>query len=89
MSKFIGGLIFHYFHDPIQLEIALPYSVFVTEDDSDTKLSMEIFQVIFIFWAVGMALGLFTLLFEKWVYKKKAERNEIQRLAKQRPKVAH
>ena len=81
-------MIFHYFHDPIQLEIAMPYSLFVTEDDSDTKLSMELFVVIFIFWSVGMVLAMSTLLFEKWVYKRIAERKEMQRLANRRPMVA-
>ncbi len=88
MSKFTGGLIFHYFHDPIQLEIAQPYSLFVTEDDSNTKLDIDLLLVVFIFWAVGMVLAMSTLLFEKWVYKRIAKKKELERLAKRRPMVA-
>jgi len=57
-------------------------------DDSDTKLGIDIFLVIFIFWASGMVLAMSALLFEKWAYKRIAKKKEIERLAKQRPKVA-
>ncbi len=63
---FSGGLIYHYFHDPIHLEITQDYKNFVGIDDSDTKLSIDLFMVIFIFLSVGLVIGLIVLLLEIW-----------------------
>jgi len=64
------------------------YNIYVGVDDSETKLSMELFVVIFIFWAAGMVLAMSTMLFEKWVYKRIAKKKEMERLARRRPMVA-
>ncbi len=37
---FLGGLIFHFFHEPLSLELTLDYSVFYFVDDSKEKLSL-------------------------------------------------
>ena len=83
-----GGLIFHYFHNPIQLEITQDYNNFIGVDDSDTKLSIELFVVIFIFLGVGLAIGLIALLLEIWHYKRMEKMKELERWANRRPKVA-
>ena len=83
-----GGLIFHYFHNPIQLEITQDYNNFVGVDDSETKLSIKIFLVIFIFLYVGLAIGLIVLLLEIWYYKRMEKKKEMERWANRRPKVA-
>ena len=64
-----GGLIYHFAHDPLQLEITMDYSAFAV-DDSEEKLTMEIFIVLFIFLLVGMPIALIALFVEKYSYKK-------------------
>ncbi len=81
----LGGLIYHYFHDPIQLEITIDYSVYEFVDDSDTKLTMETFLVLFILLYVGMAIGIITLIIEIWIYKK----TEKKRISNQRWFLKH
>ena len=85
---FLGGLIFHYFHNPVPLEMTMDYLIFTYVDDSNEKLTIETFLVLFIFLAVGLTMGIIVLFLEicvhKWIEKKK----ERQRLANRRPKVA-
>ncbi len=65
-----GGLIHHFQHDPIQLEITMDYSIFDVVDDSEEKLTMETFMVLFIYWLVGIPIALSTLWLERHVYKR-------------------
>ena len=75
---------YHFFHEPIPLEITMDYKVFTFVDDSEEKLTVETFMVLFIFLFVGLVSGLIALLVEKWVYKKEEEKRRIKR----KPKVA-
>ena len=75
----IGGLLYHFQHDPIPLEITFPYIVFTFVDDSEEKLSMETFMVLFIFLFVGLVTGLIALLAELWVYKKNVAKRRMRR----------
>jgi hypothetical protein len=70
MKLTTGGLIYHYSHDPIQLEITMDYSIFDVVDDSEEKLTMETFMVLFIFLLVGIPIAFIALLIEKHVYKR-------------------
>jgi hypothetical protein len=59
-----GGLIYHYWHEPLYLDLTIDPSVFTYVDDSKEKLSLETFLLIFIVWAVGMGIGILSLLAE-------------------------
>ena len=79
-----GGLIYHFCHDPIPLEITMDYLVFTFVDDSDEKLTMETFMVLFIFLTFGNLTGLIALCVEIWDYRKK----EKARVARRRQRIA-
>ncbi len=72
-----GGLIYHFFHEPIPLEITMDYLVFTFVDDSEEKLSIETFMVIFVFLSVGYVIGLLALLAEIWAFRRQAKVRRI------------
>ena len=83
-----GGLIHHFYHDPIPLEMTMEYTIFTFIDDSLEKLTLETFTVIFIFLSIGLAFGLIGLLVEKRVHKREQmnPRNPILPVRKQMKK---
>jgi hypothetical protein len=66
-----GGLIDHFAHQPLFLELTMDYDVFTVIDDSKDKLTLETFVVIFIVWLVGIISGLSCLLVELFCFKQK------------------
>jgi hypothetical protein len=80
-----NGLMYHFFHDPLPLEITMDYLVFTFVDDSEEKLSIETFMVIFVFLLVGQISGIIALLVERWIFKRQEEKKRIH---KRKPKVA-
>ena len=64
-----GGLITHYYSDPMYLEQTMDVSIFTFHDNSKEKLTMEQFLLIFLFLVFGMALAILALLFEILIYR--------------------
>ena len=64
-----GGLISHYYSDPLYLEQTMDVSVFTFHDNSKDKLTMEQFLLIFLVLGFGMALALLALFLEIIVYR--------------------
>ncbi len=71
LLKFLGGFIYHFFHDPLPLELTMDYPIFTGYDDSEEKLTLETFGLISIVLVFGWILGLITLLLEIYTHKKK------------------
>jgi hypothetical protein len=74
MKWTLGGLIQHYWNDPLYLEQTMSLGIFTFYDDSKEKLTIETFFLIFTFWGIGMTLALSSLLAEMAVFKKKARK---------------
>ncbi len=70
MKSITGGLIQHFYHDPIPLELMMDYLIFTFVDNSNEKLTLETFTVIFIFLAIGLAISLIALCVERRVHKR-------------------
>ena len=64
-----GGWIQHYWNDPLFLEQTFPEEIFTAYDSSKDKLTLEVFSLIFIAWAIGMFAALLALAVEKVVHK--------------------
>ena len=79
-----GGLLYHFYHEPIPLEITMDYSVFTFVDDSEEKLSMETFLILFIFLLCGLMIAPLVLLWEIWVYRKK----EMGKMERRKQRIA-
>ena len=74
-----GGLIQHYWNDPLYLEQTMSMDTFTFYDNSKDKLTLETFFLIFVFLAFGMVLSLVTLLVEILVYKYRARKANVVR----------
>ena len=79
-----GGLIDHFFNEPIPLEMTMDPKIFTYVDDSKEKLTLETFFLIFIIWGVGMGLGLVSLASEKIFF----ERDRKRQMAKRKQRLA-
>jgi hypothetical protein len=69
----LGGLLYHFAHEPMFLELTMDDDVFYKLDDSKELLTMETFSLIFIIWLAGMGLGFVAMLAEIYFYKKQEE----------------
>ena len=67
-----GGLIQHYWNDPLYLEQTMSMDTFTYYDDSKDKLTLETFFLISIFLACGMVLSLIVFMVEWLVFRYKA-----------------
>ena len=63
-----GGLIFHFSHEPLPLELTMKSQIFEEVDDSKEKLSLDTLMLIFIIWFFGMVTGVVVLWIEVIVY---------------------
>ena len=84
-----GGLILHYWNDPLYLEQTMSMDTFTYYDDSHDKLTLETFFLTFVFLAFGMVLSLVTLFVEILVYRYRARKaNAVKQinLPKKKPK---
>ena len=59
-----GGLIDHYWNDPLYLEQTMPMQLFTFYDSSKDKLTVKTFFLIFVLWLIGAFLSLMCLLAE-------------------------
>ena len=64
-----GGLIKHYWDDPLYLEQTMSVKTFTFYDDSKDKLTLDTFFLTFVFLGSGMVLSLLALLVEILVFK--------------------
>jgi hypothetical protein len=80
-----GGLIEHYWNDPLYLEQTMSMETFTFYDDSKDKLTLETLFLSFAFLAFGMVLSLITLLIEFLVYKHGAQ-NVVKEIKKSKKK---
>ena len=69
-----GGMILHFWNDPLYLEQTMSLETFTYYDNSRDKLTFETFFLIFVFLACGMALSLIALIVEKLVHRFKARK---------------
>ena len=85
-----GGLILHYWYDPLDLEQMMSMDTFTYHDNSKDKLTLETFFLTFVLLAFGMVLSLCTLLVEVLVYRYKAQKaNAVRQVneSKKKPKA--
>ena len=85
-----GGLILHYWYDPLALEQMMSMETFTYYDNSKDKLTLETFFLTFVFLAFGMVLSLCTLLVEVLVYRHQARKaNAVRQVnePKKKPKA--
>ena len=80
-----GGLIYHFMHDPIALEITMKREVFTFVDNSKDKLSVQHLFLVFVIWIIGMVLGFVCFVGEIFVHKNEMA-NKMN--SRGRPKVA-
>ena len=66
-----GGLIDHYWNDPLYLEQTMPMELFTFYDNSKDKLTVKTFFLIFVLWLIGAFLSLLCLLAENLYYNRK------------------
>ena len=69
-----GGLIKHYWNDPLYLEQTLSVETFTFYDNSKDKLTFDTFFLIFIFLGFGMTAALLSLFVEILAYRYKARK---------------
>ena len=74
-----GGLINFFYHDPLPLESTMAYDIFFKVDDSNEKLSIDVFFYLFIILLIGMILGLLCLLVEIYVHNKQMAKERARR----------
>ena len=74
-----GGLIQHFWNDPLYLEQTLDLNLFTFYDNSKDKLTMITFALIFAVWGIGAALSLICLATENIVFKYKAAKKRKMR----------
>ncbi len=62
--------------------------IFTFVDDSNEKLTLETFTVLFIFLSVGLLLSPVALVVEKWIYKKQEMKRMTRKMAQKKNRIA-
>jgi len=74
-----GGLINFFSEDPLPLESKMGNDIFFKVDDSNEKLSIDVFFYLFAFLLLGIILGLLCLMVEICVHKRQIARERARR----------
>jgi hypothetical protein len=71
MVLILGGLLEHFTRSPLPLEFTMDPQIFIFNDDSNEKISMENMLLIFLIWFIGILLTVVVFGLEKYLVGKR------------------